>query len=243
MSRTHRLTILLMLTLAWTAFAQKNLDHVHLFQNFLKDATITSAPYGEAFLNYSSYEYSSLFALGVQGGYAINPKLEVNANLGVAKLSPKHADGASGLTDLTASGRYRVYNDGALRIAAGGFLTLPIGTDKVGYGNFNFGAFGAARYGLSNDMIITGTLGLDFYDAGDKYQNSLVMAGGLIYPYSTQLAFIGELMFKTDVDYGMLSGGVDYTLQNNGRVRGALGLGIDNGAPDIMLMLSYLTII
>ncbi|MBN1481312.1 hypothetical protein EH223_02965 [candidate division KSB1 bacterium] len=243
MSHTQRLIILLMLTFVCAAFAQKNLDHVHLFQNFLKDATITSAPYGEGFLSYSSHDYGSLFALGAQGGYGINPRLEVNAKLGFVNFSPKNGDGNSGLTDLTAAGRYLVYDDGALRIAAGGFLTLPIGTDKVGYGNFDFGAFGAARYGLSNDMIVTGTLGLDFYDAGDKYHNSLVLAGGLIYPYSPQLAIIGELMFKTDVDYGMLSAGVDYTLQNSGRVRGALGLGIDNGAPDIMLMLSYLTTI
>jgi hypothetical protein len=33
---------------------------------------------------------------------------------------------------------------------------------------------------------------------------------------------------------------VDYLLQNNGRVRGALGIGLDDGAPDIMLLASYL---
>jgi hypothetical protein len=47
-------------------------------------------------------------------------------------------------------------------------------------------------------------------------------------------------MFKTAVDYAMLSGGVDYLLQNNGRVRGALGIGLDDDAPDVMFLVSYL---
>jgi hypothetical protein len=242
--------------------ARETTDEVHLFQNFFRDATIAANPYGEGFVNYSSYEYGSMFALGVQGGYGITPVLELNANLGYASFSPKNGDGSSGLTDLTVAGRYLVYDENSLRITAGGLLTAPIGSEEIGNGNLNFGAFGATRYTLPNAMVITGTIGLDFYETTTytggsldfvngqyiyvepeektEYENSLVLAGGLIYPQSDQLAIIGEIMFKTDVDYSMLSGGVDYQLQGNGRVRGAIGLGLDDGAPDFLLMLSYL---
>ena len=266
MTRTiFHITLILLIT-ALAAFAQGNVDDVHLFQNFYRDATIASSPYGEGFVNYSTYEYGSMFALGAQGGYGITPQLEVNANLGFTSFNPEYGDGSSGITDLTAAGRYLVLSQDALRITAGGFLTLPIGSEDIGQGNLNFGAFGATRYGLSNGMVITGTVGLDFYETttyeyegggvdfvdGDlvytepeektktEYKNSLVLAGGVIYPQSDQLSIIGEIMFKTDQDYGMLSGGVDYLLQNGGRVRGALGLGIDDAAPDFMILLSYL---
>ena len=56
---------------------------------------------------------------------------------------------------------------------------------------------------------------------------------------STHKSFLQKL-FKTDVDYGMLSGGVDYILNNSHRVRGFLGIGLDDGAADFTLFVSYL---
>lgn len=272
MTRTVYSTIwMIILTLA--TFAQGNLDNVHLFQNFYRDATITSNLYGEGLLNYANTSSDNVsisnLKIGARGGYGINPNLEVNAGLGFVNYSVSidtpvgdESDSESGISDLTVAGRYRVFEQDALRVNGGAFLTLPIGSEDVGAGKLDFGLFGAARYGLTNGMVITGALGLDFYETTDleyveptfqdgqfigggyeentEYKNSLVLAGGLIYPYSETLAIVGELMFKTAVEYAMLSGGVDYLLQKNGRVRGALGIGLDDGAPDIMLLVSYL---
>jgi len=41
------------------------------------------------------------------------------------------------------------------------------------------------------------------------------------------------------MDFMMLSGGVDYNM-GNVRYRGALGLGLDDGAPDFQILASYL---
>lgn len=255
---------LLVFALSLTVFAG-DLDDVHLFQNFLRDATITSNPYGEGTLNYSSYDHWSIMGLAVQGGYGINSNLEVNANIGFQSFNADNIDGESGLTDLTAAGRYLVHSKDGLRITAGGVVTLPIGSEDIGQSKLNFGAFGAARYNLSNGMVITGTLGLDFYETVDvevigggaefiddefiftepeikettEYENSLLLGGGVIYPYSDALAIVGEFVLKSNINYTMLSGGVDYKLNNSGRVRGAFGLGLDDGAPDIMLLVSY----
>lgn len=256
------LIVVYVLFLSLSLFAQNSTDQVHLFQNFMRDATITSVPYGEGFFNFSSYEYGSSISLGAQGGYGINPELEVNAALGFISYSPEHGDGTSGITDLLASGRYLVHKQDNLRIAAGGFITLPIGDEKAMQGHLNFGAFGALRYALESGLVVTGTLGLDFYETKTsegggykivngqyipeevkektEYKNSLAIGGGVIYPQSESLSIVGELLFKTDVDYSMLSGGVDYNLNEKGRVRGSLGLGLDDGAPDFMLLASYL---
>lgn len=258
-------TTLFLLALSLSVFAG-DLDDVHLFQNFFRDASIASNPYGEGYLNFNSYEYGSITDLAVRGGYGINSNLEVNANLGFRNFNPENSDGESGLTDLTAAGRYLVLNQNGFRVTAGGFLTLPIGSEDIGESRLNFGAFGATRYTLNNGMVITGTLGLDFdettkieYKGGGvefingqlvytdpeikettEYENSLVLGAGVIYPFSDVLAIVGEFMMKSNADYSMLSGGVDYTLSNSGRVRGALGLGLDDYAPDVMLLVSYL---
>ncbi len=251
--------------MAGFVYAQDAGDDVHLFQGFMRDATITAMPYGEAGLQYSSYEYVSTLGIGVQGGMAVMPELEVNAALSFLNWSPDEGDGESGISDILVSGRYLVV-PGPTKISAGGFVTLPTGDEKIGQGNLNFGAFGAVRHPLDNGMIIVGTAGLDFmettkveytgggieYENGipvykepqveekTEYENAFILGGGVIYPQSDQLSIIGELHLKTEVDFMMLSGGVDYKLQSGGRLRGGLGLGLDDGAPDFRLYLSYL---
>ncbi|NIA30185.1 MAG: hypothetical protein GWP06_09770, partial [Actinobacteria bacterium] len=182
---------------------------------------------------------------------------EVDASLNFISFSPDQGDGQSGLSDLLVSGRYKIVSDN-VHIAAGGFITLPIGKEGVGASKLNFGAFGALRYPLENGMIITGTLGLDFYETKKsggvklvngalvveeektEYENTLVLGGGVIYPVNDQLSAVGELNLHTEGDYMLLSGGADYVLNSNSRVRGALGIGLDSGAPDLQLLASYL---
>jgi len=72
----------------------------------------------------------------------------------------------------------------------------------------------------------------------DDYDSNLLFGGGTIYKVNEQLNIVGELNIWSKNDYMMLSGGVDYLL-GNGRLRGALGIGLDDGAPDITLIGSY----
>ncbi len=141
-------------------------------------------------------------------------------------------------------------------------MTLPIGDENIAQGKLNFGAFGALRHPMENGMVITGTVGLDFdetkeitYEAPTfngttftgggfkeetKYKTSFVLGGGVIYRTNDQLNVVGEFTMKTEVDYMLLSGGADYYMQEGIRVRGALGIGLDDGAPDFLIMGSTL---
>lgn len=221
------------------AYSQKTLDDTHLFQSFFHDATITKTPYGEAGLAFNSWEDGSIFNLGVQGGYGINPNLEVGGGLSFINSSPEEGDGQSGLSDLLVAGRYLLSN-AAAKITAGGYVTLPIGSEDIGQGALNFGFMGAMRYPLENGMVVTASLGLDFVEIADDHENSLRIAGGAIYPVNAELNAVGELVIKTEGDYMLLSAGADYKLEGLGKVRGALGLGLDDGAPDFVIMASYL---
>lgn len=245
-------------------FSQSNSDGVHLFQSYFFDAPISKTMYGEGGLEYatmgeSNVDINTLF-LNAKAGYPINEKIEAGVQVGFMNYSTKvsgNSNSESGLTDIGLFGRYNVAQNGPLNFSAGGMITLPVGSDKIGQGNLDFGFFGAARYQLENGLVLAGNLGIVFYEfqtteykqtgpnpwdydlvESSERDNYLNIGVGGIYPVNEQLNAIGELTLKSGMDYMMLSGGVDYLL-GNGRVRGAIGLGLDDAAPDFQLMLSY----
>ena len=219
------------------------LSDVHLFQTFLRDAPISKNIYAEGGLSYSDFDNASIFGIALQGGFPINPKIEIGANWGFLNFSPENGDGESGLSDLTVSGRYLIMPE-KTNIAAGAFITLPVGKEEIGQSTTDFGAFGALRHPLNNGMVITGVIGLDFLEikTGDDSdrETSLLVGGGLIYPATDQLHILGEFNLQTEGDFAMISGGVDYRLKMGSKIRGMLGLGLDDGAPDFMIMGSFL---
>ena len=197
-------------------------------------------------LTHSSYEHSSFLTIGANGGYVVNPKLEVLGGLDYISISydNDNIDGQSGLSDLTVVGRYKLSEGKPTQFAAGALLTLPIGSEDVGAGNLNFGGFAAIRHPLKNGAVITGNAALLVEETvnnkgEDDRESSLELAGGVIYPVNNQVNIVGELTIKGDKDYMLLSGGVDYVM-GNGRLRGMLGLGLDDNAPDFQIVAGYL---
>ena len=243
---------ILLVCFASSLMAQNFQSDVHLFQNFLKDSPIAQKPYVEPGLLYGTYEFFSTFQLGAQGGFPINPDLEIAGALNFLSLNPDEGDGQSGLSDLTVLGKYRIKTEANMDFSAGGSLTLPIGSEDVGQGNLNFGAFGAIRYPINNEISGSAVLGLNFietttFDAqgneDTEYETSVHLGGGVIYSINQQMSLVGELNIMTEENYTMLSGGLDYAHTSNGRLRGGIGLGLDDGAPDFALFLGYLLIL
>ncbi len=92
----------------------QTLDEVHLFQNFLRDATIAKTMYGEGGIDYADYDGASSFSIGVQGGYPISSLIEVNAGIGFMSYSVGGGDGSSGISDLAVAGRYNLMQNQTL---------------------------------------------------------------------------------------------------------------------------------
>ncbi len=248
------ITILVVLVSLTALVAQDAVkSDVHLFQTLLRDAPITSRPYGDAAFTFSDYKGGSAWGIGFQGGYPVNPQLEVGVALGFLNFSPEFGDGESGLSDITVAGHYLLKPENP-NMSAGGYITLPVGKEEIGQGNLNFGAFGAMRYPMTNGIVLTGILGFDFLEMTtyefntttlqleekSSHELSVLIGGGAIYPVNEQFHVVGELNFQTEGDYALLSGGVDYTLGMGNKIRGALGFGLDDGAPDLMLMGSFM---
>lgn len=223
-------------------------NSVHLLQSFQYDAPIANAFYGEAGLLYVNFTDGDVteMIVAARGGIPFNKKMELVAQWAYVNITPENFEAMNGLADIGLFGRYNFYNNGITYISAGPFLTLPIGEEEVGQGNLNFGGFCALRHILRSGLVITGNIGLEFYETWEwegnkmqeKYTNQFLLGAGLIYPVSKDTHILGEFYMKSDMDYSVLSGGVDHKL-GPGRIRAGIGIGLDDGAPDLMIAGGY----
>lgn len=239
---TSALLLISFLSISQAAFAQNDtMDDVHLFLNFFRDAPIAARPYGEANLTFLDYENGSQITIGPQIGIPLTPELEFGAALSYVSLNPEgDADGASGLSDIDLYGRYNFFVD-RTKISAGSYISLPTRSDDLGEGRTNLGIFGAVRHPLSAKAVLTANLGLDFLEtADDDRETQINLGAGVIYAATDQVSLVGELQIQSETEFSNLLAGVDYLLQGNGRLRGALLIGLDDGAPDLGLSGSYL---
>ncbi|MGQ9853073.1 MAG: hypothetical protein ACUVTG_06700 [Candidatus Oleimicrobiaceae bacterium] len=239
---------LVVLAMTLPSLAQTNSQTVKLFQSYFFDSPIARAAYAQVGLAYNDYDKSSALRIGPQGGFPINDKIEVEGAIAYVSWSP----GESGISDLELYGRYNLVDSKELNGSVGAMVTLPIGSEKIAAGNLNFGGFGALRYALQNGMTITGNIGLLFFETTTfefdlqkgtleektSHESCLNLGVGAIYPVSKLLHVVGELVLQSKYDYMLLSAGADYKV-GNGRVRGSLGLGLDDGAPDLQLIAGY----
>lgn len=238
--------VLFLIVFAGSMLAQSGTDKVRLFQSYFLDAPIAKTNHVQPGLSYAtskqefmgkSFSVNTLM-LGANGGYAVNEKLEILGGLNYISIS-SDGEGEGGLSDLAVYARYALSDQKETQISAGGLLTLPIGSEDIGQGALNFGGYSAIRHHLDGGIVITGNLALIFYEAGDDRNTSMEISTGLIYPMDNKINLVGEFVIKSEFDQMMLSAGADYDM-GNGRVRGALGLGLDDGSPDFQIMAGYL---
>ncbi|TDI85801.1 MAG: hypothetical protein E2O79_01095 [Caldithrix sp.] len=228
-------------------------DDVHLFQTFFRDATVAENPYGDATVGFSDFDGGKITHVGVRGAFPINPQFEIAGGIAFVNEDPDNGSGESGITDLRVTGRYHLVTQGQTNISIGGFLTLPIGKEDLAQGEANFGGFGALRHPVGPRTVITGVASLDFLKGtpaasggwpllsiGGDREAVLLIGGGVIHEVNSQINIIGELNLATKGDFSMLNGGIDYKMQSGNRLRGTLGIGFDDGAPDLAIVGSFL---
>ena len=221
-----------------------------LIQNFIFDAYHPKSFIMDGTVDYCSFDAFTSFGIIARGIYPINEKLNIGGKVGFAGWSPDKGDGESGLLDPVVIGTYRLMKTGPTTISGTAYISLPIGSEDIGEGELNFGFGGLIRHNLDSRMAITGGLGIKFYEiesfnfnSGKKeteHEAGLGLNAGFIYAFQPKTAFIGELIFDDKIEYTLLSAGMAHKLASGHQLRGALGLGLDDGAPDIMLLFSFM---
>ncbi len=267
MKRTIILAILCLLMVPCTAYAQgETRDNVRLFQSFFEDAHVTPDLYMDLEFNYSYYDFqgvdSGLYQTALRVGLPINPQTELHTRLGMV-----HADFDNGsetsLSDLYIGGRHMIIDE-VTQMSAGAFATFPTGKAETGEDNFDVGLYTALRHPVDYGIVLTGTAGLIYtekffpsrfgvigrgpgngedtaIDAPGNFDGDhkavLRLGSGAIYKHSDAVHFIGEAVYKSRFDYLMLTGGMDYAIDRKSSLRAAIGVGVDDGAPDVMVSL------
>jgi len=229
-------TLLLFTGLLASAFSNVNaqdstMDDVHLFQSFFRDAPIANGPYGEAVFNYSDFDFNQRMTFGAQGGYGITEDIEIAAGIYYRSIDFGEPGTESALADIPVFGRYNFVND-ETKFSGGAYVTLPVGDEIIAEGDLDFGVFGAVRHPASEQVVLTGTLGIDFLETGIDREASLYLGAGVIYAASDRLSVVSELSIQSDIDYSALSSGIDYKMGELIRLRAGLLLGVDQAAPD-----------
>ena len=215
-------------------------DDVRFFNHYFNDAAVVTGKYLEGGAYYGDYDWVSAFQFGVQGGMPVGRDFDVGASWSIINWDPDYGDGESGLSDIGLWGRYRLEPiQIPANVTIGGMLTLPVGEEKVGQGNVNIGAFAAGRMAVGSGAVIMGSVGLNSIEYYDDRKMSLHLGGGAIFEFSPQTHGTAEFALDTKEDYFALTGGVDHMLSAGSRLRGAISVGLDDGAPDLALMGSY----
>jgi len=248
------------------SWAQSNTkDEVRFFEHFFNDAAVVNSKHLEVGARYADYDKRSGFLIGAQGGMPVFEKLDIGMRLGLLNSDPDRGDSESGITDIDLWGRYHLNLPFKANLTVGGMLTLPVGDEDVGEGDFDFGAFAAARMPLDKGFVIMGSVGLNFVERsgcstrvsvtgapnfeepsfaevgvwcepdGKDRELSMHLGGGGIFELSPETHLIGEVGIDTEEDFFALTGGVDHALSANSRLRAALDIGLDDGAPDVGL--------
>lgn len=166
-----------------------------------------------------------------------------------------------GISDIDIWGKYQVFSNSNFLMSVGLLLTLPTGSEDVydprSSGEVNAEVFVGGRYQAQKQVAVVGHLGfrqnsdMDIdtrfgtFEAEGELQ--IEMGGGVLYQASSNFQLQGELNFATEAyddgdNFILLSGGADYALNSNLHLRGGLGLGLDDAAPDFALTfrLAYL---
>ncbi|HIE00470.1 MAG TPA: hypothetical protein EYP59_09300 [Thiotrichaceae bacterium] len=227
------------------ATQSNTMNDVRFFEHFFNDAAVVTSTYVEGGAVYGDFDHGSAFVFGAQGGMPISDQLDIGAAWSFANLDIDGGNSESGITDPEFWGRYHLKTQSAVNITVGGMLTLPVGEEKVGGDSFDFGTFAAARMPVSDGIVVMGSVGLNFVEGADRFGDddrdlSLHIGGGGIFEVSPETHLIGEVGIDTEEDYFALTGGMDHALSANSRLRAALDIGLDDGAPDFGLRGGFL---
>ena len=225
-----------------------------LYINFVEDAMVVDEQWWEGWLQYDDADVVKRTILFGRAAFQPWDNVEIGASIGFGNTDNSNGfNEGTGATDLNLWGKYfwNLNND-RTEFAAGGILTIPSGDDSVGLGfdSWALKGFGALRYRLK-PAVITGTVGLQFNSNGRTLGSPTLdgeiaysLGVGVLAPWSESFSWVGELTWKSERFDGannntQLLGGINLRLSSRGLLRPALAFGLQDGAPDLSILVGY----
>ena len=227
-----------------------------LFLSFFQDAALVKSQWWEGQVEYADGSKGvPTDAFIVRGVVAFRPvkTFEVGGRFGMGSTNAAQSrpDG-TGATDLDIYGKWVFPNVSSnLDFSAGMILTLPTGDDTVGLGfnSFSSQLFGGVRFKMES-VELGGHLGVRFNGDGDFQgfsidgKNSFEFAASALFPMANQVSLVAEAQVETERFDGQDSstqvlGGVNWRAFGRGMLRGAVAVGLTDGAPDYRALVGF----
>ncbi len=247
------LAVLLVVPVTGAAQVSPN---TRLLQRVERDGAVFTGAYLDGQFRYQKWDNAKGWLLGPTFAMAIPdlPQLEFGSRVFLVSMDPDHGSSETGIGDIDIWGKYQFIDDPVL-LSAGMLFTLPTGDDDVIHynatGEFNVELFGAARYYIEDSVALIGNTGLRFNADADAGKGGgefdgevqFMLGAGVIFEATPELDILGELDFATEAYKDMdsqieLTGGVEYAFTEAFAGRGGIGVGLDDGAPDVELILA-----
>ena len=224
-----------------------------LFQAFAEDTAVVRSQWWEGQIDFASWDSFDVSTANLIVAFQPVRDLEVGGRVGFGNTSADgDASDGTGATDADIWGKWRFGTGGGpAEFAVGLLATVPTGDDTAGLGfdAFNVEAFGAMRYQMRG-FTLAGHLGfringdgtIQGYDIDGK--TSAILAGGIIYPLAKTVSLVGEVNCESERWEGFdsdvrLLGGVNWSVTSRGMLRGAISVGLADGAPDRRFQAGY----
>ena len=216
----------------------EDLSDVHLFNSWVADAVFTPGVDVEPLFAYAMFDQANFWFGGARTAVWVAPNVEVGGRFGWAGVSPDNGPSGSSFGDLDLFARYRLPVDFPGTLAAGTEVRLPTGSEDAGQNNTFVRIFGALRQDMAGAFTFTANLAFEYLEFLGDDRNGIAVGLGSLIPISESLTMIVEFDLKTSYDYAVFTGGVDYELPPGGHLRGAVGIGLNDEAPDVELQIA-----
>lgn len=215
-----------------------DLSDVRLFNSWVADAVFTPGIDLEPLFDWQVYNGFNLWFAGARTAIWVADGVEVGGRLGWAGFDPDGFDGESSFADLELFGRYRLPVDFDGTLAAGGEIALPTGDPEAGQDNTIVRIFSALRKDMDGAFTFTANAGFEYVEFLGGDGNGLTLGLGTLVPLTDELTATGEFNLRTAFDYAIVTGGLDYELPPGGHLRSAIGIGLDDQAPDFQFQVA-----
>jgi hypothetical protein len=216
----------------------EDLTDVHLFNSWVADAIFTPGVDVEPAFLFSFYDQANLWFGGARTAIWVAPNVEVGGRFGWAGANPDNGPSGSSFGDLDLFARYRLPVEFPGTLAAGTEVRLPTGSEDAGQDNTFVRIFGALRQDMGGAFTFTANLAFEYLDFLGDDANGIAVGLGSLIPINGSLTAIVEFNLKTSFEYAIVTGGFDYELPPGGHLRAAVGIGLDNEAPDVELQIA-----
>ncbi len=214
---------------------------------FLTDQFVPKFIQLGGYFYYSSFDGYSAKNYGILGVLPYGNKWNFGASLGLASWSPDEGDSESGLANPHLFAGYKLFGENSFHLL--GHISVPIGKEEAGDGNFSMGAGGRYHLAIGAAHDITAVAKFNVYETKEfdswgktdtKYKTGVYLHGLYEYGVNDNLEVYGRFIHDDQREYTLLAAGGFFHFLALHNLKAELGFGLSDGAPDFQVFFVYL---